>query len=80
MPEPMPIRDLIGPMDDMENRIDALQDGPRKRFIACALQAAAIAVRMDKPRKDIPGLLNTDIEMMRSNLQEWAKEDGLGKK
>lgn len=77
MAEPMPIRELISPLEVFEKHVNTLPDGARSRFIGCAFAAVALAIRLDKPKYDLRGLFETQMGMMKSCLDDWAEQDDL---
>lgn len=77
MSSPMPLRELILPLADFEEHLGKLPDNARSRFIGCAANAVALAIRADKPTYDLRGLFETQISMMKDCLEQWSEEDGL---
>ena len=77
MSELMPIKELIEPIENLSSEVSKQQDSSRIRFIGCAIQAAKNAAKIDKPKYEIRKLLETNMDMMKQWLKEWAEEDGL---
>ena len=76
--ENSPLTELIAPVEELKRRFGQLpQHAPRARFISCAIRAMEFAVRLDKPEHEIRGLFETQLDMMRQCLDEWAEADGL---
>jgi hypothetical protein len=76
MGHPHAIKELIAPAVEFDRLTERLPDSARARFIQVAANAALLAIRVDKPLQDLRGLHETQLEMMKQCLEEWAKEDG----
>lgn len=77
MSSPLPLKKLIGSLAAFEKHLDKLPDDARGRLIGCAVNAAALAIRVDKPSHDLRGLFETQIAMINDCLERWSEEDGL---
>ncbi len=77
MPRPNAITELMDPLSDLKSKVAKLHDDDRIRFIGCALEAASLAVSVDKSKTDIKATLKASIDMMNVCLEKWAEKDGL---
>ena len=71
MTSPMPLTELISPLATFEKHLEKLPDDARSRFIGIAANAAALAIRVDKPTNDLRGLFETQMDMMKVCLDGW---------
>lgn len=73
----LPLTELIGPLAAFDKHLDKLPNDARGRLIGCAVNTAALAIRVDKPSYDLQGLFETQIAMMNDCLERWSEEDRL---